>query len=368
MNQQFQLPRIMARDLTDVSCAKINSIFDLLAKQIASSQGALGDLKYDVNLTAKSVKLTRATAPLPNDTVMYKELDALVSVSTVDTHANRPTYSAAVYDGKFYYESDRKYIYLSDGTNWNYMAGIYHGATRPSDLAANDVGALFYDTTTKIQYYWSGTFWAYDSGVFRAALSSIPTPSSTEAGYLFEATDYAHMYIWDGASWGFASGDSGSGYIVAGQGNSGLWALCDGTITTVANANGTTSNTTTPDLTGDVFLQGASSTSAVKVSTRATWEAAAKTDDEAAHTHNYDPGGASTNQATAQVTISNGAGATIYASDPLHSHVVVSTTLSTGVGTAHSHVLSDANAQLKKFDELNGGLPKRIALAWYMRR
>ena len=369
MNQQFQLPRITARDLEDTSCAKINSILDLLAKQIANSQGALGPIKFDTDLTARSVKLTRITPPQPTDAVMYKELSALVSVSVIDTHANRSTYSAVTYDGKFYYESDRKYFYLSDGSTWNYVAGVYHGATRPTDLAASDTGALFYNTTTTIESYWTGTVWAYNNGTHSAAIASIPTPSANEAGYLFYANDYKHLYVWSGSAWSYAESDSGSGYIVAGQSNGGLWALCDGSSTTIATATGTTTSATTPDLTGDVFLQGATSASSVRTAVRATWETTAKTEDESSHLHVFNNGGHPTSGplgTPATVVVQSGTGTTV-ASD-VHNHNDTSVNYNTGPGSAHSHALNDTNAQLKVPSETNGGLPKRIALPWYMRR
>lgn len=229
---------------------------------------------------------------------------------------------------------------------------------------------LFYETDRAILYANVGGAWVYASGTMAGTLSPDTKPTdltTTDQGFLFQATDYGHTYRWNGSAWQYAPGDGGSGYIVAGFGNGGIWALCDGSATNIAQSNGTIALVTTPDITSDVFLQGASTPSAVKVATRATWEAAAKVADESAHQHVFNNGGTPTGGPVGSATtVQSGTGASVASSS--HYHNDTSADYNTGPGFAHSHALTDALSQLKKFDETAGGLPKRIALAWYMRR
>lgn len=203
--------------------------------------------------------------------------------------------------------------------------------------------------------------------VHRDLIANIPTLATGNAGYLFYATDYEHLYRWNGTGWEWGPGDCGSGYYVAGGPQGGQWGLCDGGIVTIALENGGTTNITTPDLTGDIFILGATSESARKVSTRATWEATAKSADEVGHEHFFNNGGTPTGGPIgAATTVQSGTGATV-ASDS-HYHNDTSSIIRTQSGEAHSHNLTDALSQLKKFDETSGGLPLRISLVWYIRK
>lgn len=233
-----------------------------------------------------------------------------------DTHAHRlANYPAANYGvGQLFYETDRTVWYLITGVpgsqNWTYVGGIFTNSNGniPGDLGAND------------------------------------------AGFLFGNSTYEHTHYWTGAAWQFAPGDAGSRYIVSSSAVplGGAWALCNGGAVAVSNADGTTTNVTTPNLTGDVFLKGGTP-GAQQAATTPTWAGGAKTDSGttgisvAAHSQasTFATGGAATADTTAGHSVT----------DP-----------------GHQHGLSNANATLNAPSEANGGLPLRIALSWYMRQ
>lgn len=82
-----------------------------------------------------------------------------------DTHANRGNYPPAAYPiGQAFWETDRRYLFVSDGTNWIYTGGMYVDvvANRPADLGTTDKGALFYATNTPALYWWDGAAWQGD--------------------------------------------------------------------------------------------------------------------------------------------------------------------------------------------------------------
>lgn len=248
-----------------------------------------------------------------------------------DTHANRGSYDPNAYNHWLYYETnntytDRQCLYLATGGYWIYVCGTMMGSLnpnqKPTDLGGPDKGFQFYSVDFEQLYRWSGTVWHYAPG--------------------------------------FASQ-----YIVGGYPQGGLWWPCDGNTYAFSQDDGSTANITVPNLLGDVFLKGASSTGAVQTATRATWEAAAKTDSESSHTHSVDIESFNSGFQSQTTEVQSGSGATVAAS---HVHAVDPPSTMSVSGTAHEHALSDANAQLKTFSETNGGLPKRIALSWYMRR
>lgn len=251
-----------------------------------------------------------------------------------DTHANRVNYSPVQYDEWLYYETnptytDRQVLYIATGGYWKYLAGIMAGSintpsdTKPTDLSGQDFGFLFY------------------------------------------AGDFEQLYRWDGAAWHYAPGCS-SQYIVAGYPQGGLWWPCDGATYTCSQDNGTVASVTTPNLLGDVFIKGAASTGAVQVATRPTWEATAKTADESTHVHDVDPAVVASAASLSSVAVAAGSDYNVTPDSHTHNVDVANTTSTSG--TAHSHALTDAASQLKVPSETNGGLPKRIALSWYMRR
>jgi hypothetical protein len=175
----------------------------------------------------------------------------------------------------------------------------------------------------------------------RGLIAHIPTYlDAGDDGTTFYATDYGHAYRWSGTAlaWSFLEGDCGSGFVTMGKPdgtapNGGLWGLCDGSTYAVAQANGTTANVTTMNLTGDVVIKGGYSTGAQQAATTPTWQAGAKTD--------VDTG--------AGQAVQSGSGATVAAH-------------------THQHNLSNANATLNAPGEANGGMPLRIGNNWYIRR
>ena len=203
----------------------------------------------------------------------------------------------------------------------------------------------------------------------RDTLANIPVGlTANDVDFMFFATDYQHLYRWNGTGWEFGPGDPGSGWIAGNGGiQGGLWALCDGSNVTIALSNGSTTTVTTQDLTGDVHIQGASSGSAVRVATRVKWDAAAKTDDESSHYHNVNPPNTTSTASLLTTTVTSSGATTVSSSN--HTHDVDIAPFDSAGGSAHSHTLTDAVAKSKLPDETDlSGLPKRIAVAWYIRR
>lgn len=221
-------------------------------------------------------------------------------------------------------------------------------------------------TRVGIDYRVENGAWWYESGQLTCLLADLPTDLGLQdVGFLAFAADYQHAYQWRNY-WDFAPGDPGSGYIVATAGSAptgGLWALCDGSTVGIATGAGGTQVVTTPDLTGNVFLKGGSY-SGVNPASRATWEDSAKTATEAAHTHGVGTYGVSVGDDSAAVNTYLGTDTNCAASPHGHS---ASMSGASGAGSAHYHTLG-ADAQLKVPNETNGGLPKNIALTWYIRR
>jgi hypothetical protein len=235
-----------------------------------------------------------------------------------DTHANLPQYDAKQYIGMFYYKTDWKVLYLSI-----IVAGV------PG--------------------------WYYVAGVMTGLLMNIPPAAGlglSDVGLEYESTDFRHRHKFNGAVWQFTAGD-GSGQIeFAADGfapRGGFWQICDGSTVTIANDNASIGTVTTPDLIGAQSLIGASSFvgRGFVAAARSTWEVGARTETEAAHTHPI-----------TQNVVNQGAGGAY--------NVDVATP--TGAGSAHSHLLLDANARLKVPSETNGGLGRHYNAVPYMRR
>ncbi len=215
--------------------------------------------------------------------------------------------------------------------------------------------------------------WVYVDGEFSSLLANAPTDlGENDASFKFSASDYLHVWKFSGTAFVFAPGDPGSGFVSEGKPdgsapNGGLWGLCDGSSYAVAKADATgTTSVATVDRTNDSFPQG-STTFGAKAASRAKWEATAVTDDESAHTHSVDPPNTTSgNDSGAGTVVQSGAGTTV--ATHTHTHDVDIAPFNSGSGTAHHHVLSDANAQLKVFSETNGGLPARVGVGYYIRR
>ena len=238
----------------------------------------------------------------------------------IDTHANRANYPATGYpNGTMYFETDRTVFYIAMNGVWKFFTGRYSDliASIPIDLGADDVGFNFWSTNYKHAFQWK--------------------PNGL-GGY----------------TWDFAAGDPGSSWIIAGTiaPYGGTWQLCDGSSTNVCTPTGILTMVTTPNMTGETFPMGSGggSIGTVKVAARAKWEASATTEGESnTHVHNV---------SLSSVTVQSGTGATAAAA----SGYVTSADI-----PDHIHALTDAHAQLQIFSEATGGLPKRVALNWYMR-
>lgn len=162
------------------------------------------------------------------------------------------------------------------------------------------------------------------AGFASGTQASLPTPSASESGTLFYVTDYRHLLLWNGSAWEWGPGDAGSGFIaafIAAPNPATGWAVCDGAAVNVLNPTGTTSSVTTPDLRGDIFLKGVAVAGYTGTRQAAT---------------------------TATTSVNSGAGVLI------------------GAGAANAAPNAHTHTQVAP-SEVNGGLPLRIGLAWYMR-
>lgn len=334
-------------------------------------------------------------------------------------------FSVDLVPGVQFFETDRQYLYQTatssgtvtpNGTTIDWTSGdtfspTWVGATIVIDgtdyTVATYVSSIQLTVTSTagtpgaVAFSVKSGKWLWVSGQGASTQANLPTDLlTTDAGALWAVTDYMHLLQWTGAAWDWSESDAGSRYIVmgtpTGAPNQGLWGACDGTAYAVLNANGTTSNITTPNLTGEVYIKGSTAFAAQQAAARATWEASAVTNTESAHTHGigtYAAAAASTgvtvdsnttgisiaDHSTAADTAVTGAGTRVTTAnhvitdgghnhavtDPQHTHTLSGTS---GAGSAHQHVLNDANAQLKVFSEANGGVPLRISTVWYMRR
>jgi hypothetical protein len=222
---------------------------------------------------------------------------------------------------------------------------------------------IYYQTDTGLTYIsrivadtW---VWAYMAGSATvAALADLPsTLGPNDEGAIYYELQYGHAYQWSGSAWRFLPGDPGAGYVVAGATApiGGAWVVCDGTAADISQGDGTIASVTTPNLMtsgysgGPVLIGGGGG--GFQGASAPEWDAAAKTDDESAHTHSI----------TSSVVVQSGTGSSPAA------------TGSTGAGTAHHHDLTDANAKLKKPSDAadathGGGMPDRFYLTWYMRQ
>lgn len=286
--------------------------------------------------------------------------------ATIGTHAVRVTTPPVL--GMWFIESDRLVAYVGEQSGsavvWVYVAGMMVATftNRPADLGLTDAGFWFGASDQgNIAWRWNGTGFIYQYGIYErtqaqlAALAALL--GANDAGYLVRVSTYLHVLKWSGSVWDFQDGD-GSGYVAMGKPtgaapNGGLWGLCDGTAYNCLNADGTLTNLTTQNLTGEVFLKGSTATAAQQAATVPTWQAGQTTDAAATGiTVAVDAHTTSTELIAGASTVLTGPGThTANVTDP-----------------NHQHGLSDANAKLNAPSEANGGLPLRISTVWYIRR
>ncbi len=240
-----------------------------------------------------------------------------VPVYIEDTHAARAGYAPSP-AGSIYRETDRTVFYIATGQVWRYLCGVMTTTLLPSTAMPADLGL-------------------------------------DDLGFRVWVTDYQHAYRWNGLNFTFGPGDPGAGWIVA-KGHEptalsgGAWAQCDGSGgVVIALSSGGWTTITVPDLRGDVTIMGASSADLTsRDAAAATWDGAAQTDSVVDHSHGI---------ALTGHVVQSGSGATVFEAAN-----------TTGPAGGHGHTLSDANALLNPPSEADGGMPKRFALAWYMRQ
>lgn len=140
----------------------------------------LGDLDLRVPETTffDELKTAAAFEPIPIQPDAMSPLEAFgldpsqrPGVETqwlIGTHADRlslypPDTMPA---GSRYFESDRKLLYISDGSNWIYVSGSIActQSTLPGDLTANDAGLAADVTDFLHKLRWGGSSWAWAPG------------------------------------------------------------------------------------------------------------------------------------------------------------------------------------------------------------
>lgn len=261
----------------------------------------------------------------------------------------------------------------------NYPAANFLGAIAGLDVNHNAVlaakgGMLYYETDTKLWYMVamvaSVPTWTYVLGTAMfttlAALAAFavgpPALTIADTGLLAYESQYQHIYQWSGTAWAFGPGDDHMAGQIAASGinaapRGGVWHSCDGAAVAISKGDATAPNVTVPALNSALgtFLVGLPSQGAVQVATQPTWDAAARTDDEAApaggpHTHGV---------AIPPTTVQSGSGATAGSSG------VFPTTTPT---TPNAHALTNANAKLNPPSIASHGLPQYLGLVWYIRQ
>ncbi len=308
------------------------------------------------------IRLNKYTAAIPTIGVTFYEYDRnafyIVSTSLTgvtqwtlivaimrSTLASRPADLTTTDTGFIFIDSANNRLYLWSGSAWiDLRTGMIIDtyANRPVVTAA-DNGLIFYATDQTVEYIVVAGAWKYSNGIMSGTLApnTMPILAAGDAGFIFKATDYKQIYLWNGAFWEYGPG--GGRYTVVGLGASapdayGDWQLCDGSTINVSTSTGGVVAETVPDLTGDIFIQGGTYTGTRKAAVAAKWDAAAVTD-------------------TKTVTVTKAK----FTADAGGTDAITAL-------TDHNHALTDANAKLKVPSELNGGVPLRIDLAWYVRR
>jgi len=228
-------------------------------------------------------------------------------------------------------------------------------------------GMLFWETDRTVFYIVklvsSVPTWVYAAGIMPVTQALLPNDLGVpDGGFLALVSDYpGHLLLWNGITWQYGPGDPGTRWTVIGDtsGNppqGGLWGLCDGSSYNCLNGDGTVSSVPTHNLTGDVVIQGGA-VAGQQAATQPTWDPAAITDGESLHTHSVTEG------SSLLASFSYQAGGTLQ-----NIFGVAGGTVTSGPGSIHWHALTNAFAKLNPPSEANGGMPKRTAVLWYMRR
>jgi hypothetical protein len=291
-------------------------------------------------------------------------------------------------DGLLFNATDRDTItwrYDDASESWIYASGTHTDtyANRPliAAMTAGDDGYLFTasDWGVTWRYNHASTRWDYVSGTRSTNYAGKPAGlGAGDTGLLWYVTDYEHTLIWGGAAWTFIDTDPGSRWFIATAGvapEGGVFQLCDGSTVACLQTDGTTTNVTTPDLTDaseSILIAGGTYTGSRVVSTSPTWDAAAVTDDESAHTHDlpFDMHGDDHNEVhwAADNIFGSGAAMTETTRSATTDEAGTGNYALSDAGTAHHHDLSDGVAVINPPSIANGGVPLHVILSWYMRR
>ena len=256
-----------------------------------------------------------------------------------------------------------------------------------ADIAANmhtypaskyTEGAIYYQTDTGVSYITgpplaSGT-WIYHCGTFQSnnfglPPSDVPTLGANDFGYRYSNAYWGRTWIWYGYGWNYEDCGCPPGTQICTSGAppaGGQWVACDGgTHFAVGGSLGAISVTASnflADIHGNnPMIMGGTAGPQLNPSAP-TWDPAAKTNTELAHTHPI-PAQYTTGGPSSTVAVQSGTGTTVPAATANYSIPPGNT----GAGTPHSHVLNNANAKLNTPGEINGGLPLRTPANWYMR-
>lgn len=210
-------------------------------------------------------------------------------------------------------------LYADRGPAWAFRYTIFEASDRNYVAWASD-----------------GANWIYAYGIHSRTQSQLSALAATlgtnDVGYLVWVTDFGHLLRWTGSAWEFGPGEIGGRYIQGFVGTPGgpgtYWQICDGTASSFLNADGTTTNFTTPNLTVHYlkFKNTGYTASPGKAGT---------TDNEAGHTHTVDPPLSTTGTPSATTVVASGTGATV-ASD-VHTHNLDIAPFTSGAGSAHNH-------------------------------
>ncbi len=189
----------------------------------------------------------------------------------------------------------------------------------------------------------------------------VATLTVNDANLEIGVTDYKHVLRWSGTALDFLEGDS-SGYTVEGKPagtapNGGLWGICDGSTYAVLNGDGTTTNIVTRNRTDDSFVIGTAPGSVgVRVATSPTWITGAQTETEATGITIDDHDDHDINTLG-----DHGSGTDSIVSSATHGAHGVN-------DPEHFHILTNGNASMNPPDEVEGGLPARVAVVFFIRR
>lgn len=188
----------------------------------------------------------------------------LAPKAITDTHANRANFDPANYVGGFYFETDRRLLYVSiaitssgtvdtagTGVTWvsganfqqNWVGGqitinaVVYTIAAVAAGGPGGVTTLTLATSAGVQAavaFSQGPTpeWAYVAGECSFVQASLPADLGTlDHGLLVQVSDYAHQLRWSGSTlaFGWAPGDAGSGMmgwfdVAPGAG----WKLIDG--------------------------------------------------------------------------------------------------------------------------------------------